>query len=274
MGTEYKPTVEAFFIPGGKENIFATLFKPDNSNGGAVIYIPPFAEEANRCRAIAAQQARVFAQQGYACLLIDPYGTGDSAGELEDASWDIWKDDINAANDWLAQRYQGEIILWGVRLGALLACNLLNDYSERYKKAIVWQPVLNGKTYLTQVLRQRVVSLTERNEPAETTAQMMQQLSEGQQVEVAGYVLSEQLTTAIKNTSLTKLKNFSGSHLIWLEIIATEEESLTIASQRALEHLSSTGATVSSSPVISPPIWILQKRTEAPALIESTMNFL
>ncbi|MDZ7782423.1 MAG: hypothetical protein U5K56_05590 [Halioglobus sp.] len=45
-----------------------------------IVYLPPFGEEMNRCRAAVAEQARQFAAMGYSCILIDFYGTGDSEG--------------------------------------------------------------------------------------------------------------------------------------------------------------------------------------------------
>ena len=274
MNASKRPQVEAFFLPGGKDNIFAVFFAPINPKGTSIIYVPPFGEEANRCRAIAAQQAREFAKNGYGCLLIDPYGTGDSAGELKNATWDIWQKDITAAANWLEQKTSGNLILWGIRLGALLATSVANQNPALFKQLIFWQPVLDGKIYLTQVLRQRIISLQERNEPAETTAQMMEKLANGQPIEVAGYTLVEALTTDIKNTAFKHFKQFDPINIAWLETIVQEDNTLSIASQRAIEHMTSLGVSVKPELIISPPIWTLQKRTEAPTLIETTMTVI
>ena len=79
---------EPLFIdrPGG--DLFALYHPPRRAPQGGVVYIPPFAEEMNRSRRMAALQARALAESGWGVLTIDPYGCGDSAGDFADARWD------------------------------------------------------------------------------------------------------------------------------------------------------------------------------------------
>ena len=95
---------QPLFIDSAAGRIFALYFAPQNTPRGAVLYLPPLAEEMNRCRALAAAQARLLANAGYACLLFDYFGTGDSSGELSDANWDIWHGDVLAAAHWLEDK--------------------------------------------------------------------------------------------------------------------------------------------------------------------------
>ena len=41
--------------------------------------------------------------------------------ELPEASWETWCDDVKVAADWLQQKTGRPVILWGIRLGALLS---------------------------------------------------------------------------------------------------------------------------------------------------------
>ena len=68
------------FIDSAAGRVFAIYHRPaeGGSNGPAMLYLPPFAEEMNRSRRMAALQARALAAAGYGVLLLDPYGTGDS----------------------------------------------------------------------------------------------------------------------------------------------------------------------------------------------------
>ncbi len=271
--SKYK--VDAFFLKGGKGNVFTVSFTPTDKIRGSIIYIPPFAEEANRCRESATQQARQFAENGYVCLLVDLYGSGDSAGDLVDATWEIWRKDVLAAAAWIDQHIEDcALILWGMRLGTLLAADIAAQDPERFKKLILWQPVLNGKTYLTQFLRQRVVSLLERNEPAETTAQMIQKLEQGLAVEVAGYALPGDLAMQIIRNTFKQFSQLEKVAITWLEIVASEENNISIASQRFIDELTKNGGTINSLAVVSPSIWTLQKRTYAPELINATLKII
>ncbi len=78
---------------------------------GALLYLPPFAEEANRSRRMAVLQARRLAARGWPVLLLDPFGTGDSAGAFHEARWELWLADAARAAAWLATRWPGGSVL-------------------------------------------------------------------------------------------------------------------------------------------------------------------
>src|SRR5689334_9630124 len=59
----------------------------------AVLVLPPFAEELNKCRPMLAAQARALAAAGLDVLLVDLFGTGDSDGEFVEARWERWQQD-------------------------------------------------------------------------------------------------------------------------------------------------------------------------------------
>jgi exosortase A-associated hydrolase 2 len=61
---------------------------------GLVVHVHPFAEEMNKSRRMAAQQARALAAAGFAVLQIDLLGCGDSAGDSSDATWAAWLADV------------------------------------------------------------------------------------------------------------------------------------------------------------------------------------
>jgi len=58
-----------------------------------VVFAQPFVEEMNKSRRMAALQARALAGQGWAVLLPDLLGCGDSPGDKGDARWTAWVDD-------------------------------------------------------------------------------------------------------------------------------------------------------------------------------------
>src|SRR3546814_14337350 len=81
--------MEALFIDGPAWRLFAIhhAAAPHCRQGLGLVYLPPFAEEMNRSRRMAALQARALAALGIDVLLLDLFGTGDSAGDFRDARW-------------------------------------------------------------------------------------------------------------------------------------------------------------------------------------------
>ena len=151
-----RPQREAFFIGTGPQRRFALFTQAVGEARGALLYLPPFAEELNRSRHMAARAAQAFAQAGWHVLQIDLHGTGDSEGDFGDASWDSWCEDLTQAHAWLHARVGDATIgLWSLRAGSLLGATWLAQQSLDLPW-LAWQPVFNGATYLTQFLRIRL----------------------------------------------------------------------------------------------------------------------
>ena len=104
-----------------------------------VLYVPPFAEEMNKSRRMAALAARALSAAGADVLQIDPHGTGDSSGEFRDASWQGWVDDIVEAARWLQQAPgDAPLWLWSLRAGCLLAAEAADRKSTRLNSSHEW----------------------------------------------------------------------------------------------------------------------------------------
>lgn len=266
--------VSPFFLAGAIGNIFGLYFMPQGTVRGALLYVPPFGEEMNRCRDLVANQARMCAQMGYAVLVVDLYGTGDSGGELADADWTIWRTDVAAAANWLGAQAGVPVTLWGLRLGALLAANLANDEPAKYHNLLLWQPVLDGKTFLTQILRLRVAFLMDRNLPPETTEQMRTTLQAGGSVEISGYRVASKLAMDLDKIRMADFTALSKHSIAWFENVSGPDKPLPVGSQKALDLLRTRGCEISTSVFSDPPIWSLHKRDHAPELLAKTTEFL
>ncbi|MDR3706549.1 MAG: hydrolase 2, exosortase A system-associated [Paludibacteraceae bacterium] len=261
---------EAFFLDGIAGRIFCLYQAAEGTPKGAILYIPPFAEEMNRCRSTVASQVRQLGKLGYACMLLDPYGTGDSEGDLSDATWEIWQDDVARATDWLASRTGAVPILWGLRLGALLAADVANRQPGRFSRLLLWQPVLEGRLFLTQYLRLRVAFLMDRGLPAETTDTMRQELQDGKLLEVAGYSLNGRLAQGLDRTRMADFDALTGIEMDWLELVSEAGKPFAPASSKLMTQWNGQGCVVRSHPFTGPAIWQLHKRDEVPELVEMT----
>ena len=183
------------YIHGTKGHLFTLFTPPKDKEQTVFLFLPSFAEELNRCRVMVAMQARQLADQGYGCLLLDYYGTGDSHGNFSDSHWTQWDEDVTSSYQWLCQQGYNNIALWGLRMGALLAFSHAIKYPERYTRLLLWQPVLDGKIFLTQFFRVRIAMLMDRGLKKETTQEMRIVLQQGNSIEVAGYEITQQMVS-------------------------------------------------------------------------------
>lgn len=262
--------LEAFFLEGPKGPIFALFTPARGAIRGALLYLPPFAEEMNRCRNLVAEQTRVFSNLGYASLLLDYFGTGDSGGEFSEADWETWLADAGVALDWLETRSNQQVTLWGCRIGALLAADLANRQSERVSGLLLWQPVLNGKLFIKQYLRLRVAALVDRNLPAETTDEIRSRLKAGAIIDVAGYPISDRLVGSIEDVRMDDFDWLKGFDIDWCELVMAPGAPFPPASHKVIDALSARDNRVRRHPFTDPPIWQLHNRDQAPNLLATT----
>lgn len=268
--------MEAFFIDGTRGPLFS-VFHPANPSFPAppgFVYVPPFAEEMNCSRRMAALQARRLAEMGVHVLLLDPFGTGDSGGEFAAAEWETWREDVKSAVGWLEERTNGKVGLWGLRLGALLAADTAANHAERITRLVLWQPVLSGDRYLTQFLRLRLAATLDNAIGRETTKDLRARLSGGETLEVAGYALSPALATGIATRRLETFMQAKGPPVLWLEVTSEKTSDLAAASQELLRKIEPLNREVIAKTVTGEPFWAIQETTIAINLLQATEDYL
>jgi len=263
------------YIEGTKGRLFTLLNLPQNKQQTVFLFLPSFAEELNRCRVMVAMQARQMVAQGYGCLLLDYYGTGDSEGDFSETHWAQWRQDVNTAWNWLQQQGYQNIALWGLRTGALLAVNEAADHPERYQRILLWQPVLDGKQFLTQFLRIRIAMLMDRGMKKETTQDMRNSLQQGESVEVAGYEITGKLVAELDRQ---KMKDYAVSNatpvIDWFEVVMSPEAELPFASQRVLNVWREQNVNCRVHTFTGPFFWQLHERELTPNLLAKTNQAL
>jgi len=253
-------SLRPFFLDGPAGPLFAVYHPPhtDVEPKGHVLWVPPFAEEMNLSRRMAAMQADHLAAAGVGVLRIDLFGTGDSAGDFGDARWDIWCGDIDAGLDWLEKIEGGPAALWGLRLGGLLAMAVGRTRPNRTPLIVMWQPVARGSHMLTQFLRLRIAAEMGDKSRTDTTASLRERLAAGESVEIAGYNLAPELATAIEGADLESLSPPRGCHVHWLEVASDPNKPLSPAAERIADRWSSDDIRVSTRVVGGEPFWSLQ----------------
>ncbi|AQR69453.1 hydrolase 2, exosortase A system-associated [Janthinobacterium sp. LM6] len=212
-----------FFLPasGGQRYCLLHLPPPGQAARGGIIYVHPFAEELNKSRHVAAAQARAFAAAGYSVLQIDLFGCGDSSGDFGEARWDIWHNDLHLACAWLAQRVDGPLSVWGLRLGALLALDFASRAPLPLARLLLWQPELDGRRSIDRFLRLRLASHMLAGASQEAPGQARAALAESETVEVAGYLLAPELAHAIDGVNASTLQ--PSVPVYWLDYRAADQ---------------------------------------------------
>lgn len=235
-----------------------------------VLYLPPFADEMNKARRMGAVQARALAAAGGCVVLLDPRGTGDSEGDHGDATWAGWQADAETAWRWLAERAPVPCLLWGLRLGALLAVDLVAQRRVAPAALVLWQPVVNGRTFVHQFLRLATIqSRMGGDGPGREVKALRQSLAAGQPVEVGGYAVGRDLVSPVEPLELAAL-DVQDVPVIWRDVDAGAEPALTPASASVLERWRTRGVVADAAAVGGPSFWIAQEIAEAPALVADT----
>lgn len=149
------PELEPVYF-GGSRELFGCLHAPalPQRTGRAVLICPPVAAEYVRCHRPLRLLAAMLAGAGLPVLRFDYFGTGDSLGDIEDASLERWLDDISQAVRFLRGRTRAmQVALVGVRIGASLAARFHFE-RESLRELVLWDPVVRGQRFVDELREQ------------------------------------------------------------------------------------------------------------------------
>ncbi len=261
------------FLPGDAGLLFS-LYRGPATAKTAVVFAPPFAEEMNKSRRMFTLAARELSRHGIASLVIDFFGTGDSAGEFGAARWATWRSDITLACDWLHERGHGRVVLLGLRMGAMLALDVARQRAD-VSRVMLWQPLLSGEAWVTQFLRTDVVArMLTQADSRSTTDALRARLRDGELIEVAGYALAPELIQALEGLRLEDLAPGHGVRVDWLELVSDPTRGGTLAGDRVRRAWQEQGADFRFRPVVGPPFWSSVEIAVAPELVQATAALL
>ena len=237
-----------------------------------MVFVAPWAEEMNKSRRMVSLAARDFAARGVSVLIVDLAGTGDSALDFSEATWDLWLEDIRHAHQWLSHTINAPVGLWGLRLGALLAATAA-AHIEDTAGLLLWQPVVSGKTHLTQFLRLKLAADALANGGGQNTQHWMDQLTQGHRVEVAGYTLPPALALPMAQARLELPTSFSAP-VEWIEISPNDPPTLLPASSPVLERWREQGVPLHTTALTGPAFWQTQEIEVCASLPAASLRFL
>lgn len=266
---------QPFYLSTARGRRFCVLYEPPGGSAGAraIVHVPAFAEEMNKSRRMVALQSRRLAAAGWAVVQPDLFGCGDSDGEAGDADWSQWQADVADAIGWARERTGREPALWGLRTGCLLACQVA-DRLEAPTNLLLWQPVLSGAQALTQFLRMKVASQLMGDKPAARvgTRELVEALTRGQTLEVAGYRIRPGLALGLQAAELAAPR--LAAAVAWLEVAAASPADVSPAARSRIDAWKAAGHRVEARAVVGPSFWQTQEIAECSEIIDASLEVL
>jgi len=270
-----------FVLGAASRRLFAIYYRPvgrpsqsaigQSATGqcGDILFVPPFTEEMNRSRSMVAMQARSFALRGIGTLVLDPYGTGDSGGDFSDGTWDGWLADLQSGIDWLRESGNGCRTVWGLRLGAMMAAQLAQADSG-IDRLLLWNPILNGKNFLTQFLRIRIAAELEQADGVKSTEDLRRRFRADEVLEISGYRVHPKLALGIDTLRFPEPSQLAKCSLVWCETLSSSATPFPAAATKTIDAFRQAGVELQSEKAVGPAFWQVYERAEAPDLLKIT----
>ena len=148
--------MEPFFFGPKHRRLFGVYHPPAVRRvvPAGVVLCYPFLQEYFRSHRAFLRLAIQLAGRGWHALRFDYSGCGDSYGDGP-TSPDAWAQDVRVATQELRERTgASRMALIGLRLGASLAASVAPSV-QPLSDLVLWDPVVNGSDYLSDVLRLR-----------------------------------------------------------------------------------------------------------------------
>ena len=142
-------------------------------------------------------------------MRFDYFGTGDSAGTSTEASLNTWQTNISSALAELADVSGADrLALCGLRLGGSLAA-IAHPRDQNIKKLVLWDPIVSGSAYLTQLRAMQRQLLDNLHELYGATNNTSRSGSE----ELIGFRYSDDLIAEIGAMNLLEHNQFGASDI-------------------------------------------------------------
>jgi pimeloyl-ACP methyl ester carboxylesterase len=237
-----KPPVPFFF---GREDrrLFGCFHEPSEKGVrrcGVLVCQPVGHEYINSHRALR-QLAAGLVDAGFPVLRFDYYGCGDSSGETEQGSITSWVEDISTAvSELRARTGMSRVCVVGLRLGATLAA--LAGSREDVENLVLWEPVVNGKGYLKELVALHKEMLRFRPKPKRSR-------KSNAYIEILGFSLSRFLHAQLEELDLTKIREKPAARVLIMQTAQIDRSGLK-------ERLGQNWTRVEHQTLEAPEIWL------------------
>jgi len=207
------------------------LFRKPHGNrqNHIVLFLPPFGEELNLCRRFYSSVRERLTRRDTVTVQPDLYGTGDSAGLLEEATWEIWQADLRYVIQHITalsgEEFQpAELSILAARAGCLMIPEVIRicdqDISSlRLRNLVMVQPEQQGEDVVNRLFRTRLVSQRLAGDKSQSAQDLWELLERGDTVHAGGHTLSAALCQSLRNQHLDALlTSHAGIHRSWFDL--------------------------------------------------------
>ncbi len=267
-----------FFTHRGAR-LYGVLHLPDREvptrRAGFVLCLPLHDEGVRAYRALV-EFARELARRGFAALLFDYRGCGESEGEFEEVSVGTCVEDIHAAAGLLANEAGlDDCGLLGVRLGGTAAAIAAAAPGSvgRISRLVLWSPVADTRAYFRDLLRGRLFTEFCTIGRAESTLQgLTADLEAGEAVDVQGYRVGRRLyQECVLADLLEGIGSYRGEVLI-LDLITKTGRDKSLP--RLWQVISAANTRVAFQTMEGFPFWEIPRVAPPASLYEATFRWL
>ncbi|MAD74813.1 MAG: glycosyl transferase [Rheinheimera sp.] len=220
--------VNSGFYPFSSGQLFLHA-KVDIATENAVLILPPFAEEMNKTRHLINTVMQQLAAADCNCFMLDNFGTGDSEGDLDQASVGIWRNDIQQFIALLQQDGYQRLSVVAIRFGALQLFDLLNNdaLGLPMQNIVLWQPIFDVKKFWQQFVRIKVAEVMASGKKV-SQKDLEQQLLQGNTIEIAGYPISPDFYQSLLSMQTAIPAQLQRCQLSWFETSQLENIALPV----------------------------------------------
>ena len=258
-------------IDVGSGDLLGMLHLPDRPVG-SVLFCNPLFEERKPAQRVLVEAARALCSAGWAVLRFDYRGCGDSAGEFESFSIPDWLADIRAADAWLRVRVPaGRRGVLGLRLGAALALMAAPEGGPP-DFAVLWEPVPNGRAYLEQELRRKLMKeMMTFGRSRGSRDDLIRDLEQGREVDFDGHPVTPALYRDLATVELDASAGPLPARGLILGIGPAERPTASLL--RTAARLGAAGMTTTVKAIREQPFWNLVGLVACPAPIRETVDW-
>ncbi len=258
------------FISLNNRQLFLRTTGNSQGNKNAILILPPFAEEMNKTRHLISALMQQLTAAGCNCFMLDNFGTGDSEGDLDQASVDIWRNDIQQLIKLLQQQGYQRLSIIAIRFGALQLFDLLNNTELSLQHIVLWQPIFEVKKFWQQFARIKVAeAMASGNKISQK--ELEQQLLQGDTLEIAGYPISPEFYQSLLNIKASIPSQLSECKLSWFETSQLDNTAAPV--QKMLQQLQQQGD-LNFVQLKDEPYWQTIELANADKLISLTVQQL
>jgi pimeloyl-ACP methyl ester carboxylesterase len=190
----------AFWLSVEGDRCFSLALLPDRPTGPPFLVCHSDGWGFISLRRMEHDLARVLAERGRPVLTVHRRGFGDSTGESAEATLDRQLVDIRAASDWLRAETGHHPGLLGAGLGGLLAG--LAARQGTVQELVLVNPVLRGRQYLPQLLKQFQAVRMAGGAAVESSGALVDRLGRDGMIDLLGFPLYRELVDAVSEIDL------------------------------------------------------------------------